>query len=66
MVLPTPTRMMLSPGLDLDLISFWTLLTAALTPVLTRGEMEDMASFEDILTTTAKRGIWFLEALASM
>src|SRR2546425_6288515 len=65
-VFPTPTRIMLSPGFDLDLISFWPLLTAAATPVLTKSVMEDMASFEDIFTTTAKRGIWFFEALASI
>jgi hypothetical protein len=66
MVFPTPTKMTLSPGLDFDLISFWTLLTATSTPVLTKGVIEEIASFEDIFTTTAKSGIWFFEALASM
>ncbi len=62
---PTPTRMTLSPGLDFDLISFWTLLTAASTPVLIRGVMEEMASFEDILTTLAIGFIksWFMPML---
>ena len=55
-VLPTPTRIMLSPGLVLDRISFWTRVTAASPPALIVGVMVDMASFEDIFTTNAKRG----------
>jgi hypothetical protein len=41
-------------------------VTAASTPVLIKSVIPDMASFEDIFTTTARRGIWFFDALASM